>query len=352
MPALRFLLALLAVLAAAPARAVPAASTDPFQHELYAYGNSGDGWTGADGAYSVPLPDGRTAWLFSDTFLGEVRPDGSRPRSAPLIHNSIVVESDDGFETVIGSNAFGQPDAVADTPDGVASWYWMGDGTVEAGELRAFLFHFVPAPGPLVFQQIGVALARFSLPDLELIEIRLLPAAFVSGAAGGPVSYGSAILERDDHTYVYGVEDLRADKFLHVARAPAGDLLGAWEYWTGEEWSPLPTTAIRLLGGVANELSVTPWDDVYLLVAQDHAIGPDILAYRALDPWGPFEDGRVIFTTPETGGNILTYNAKAHPARGPPGALLVSYNVNSVEFGDVFRDVDSYRPRFVDVWLE
>jgi hypothetical protein len=228
----------------------------------------------------------------------------------------------------------------------------MGDGTVQQGELRAFLFHFVPVPGPLLFQQVGVALARFSLPDLTLRSVEPLPRAFVPGAAGGLVSYGSAILERDDHTYIYGVEDLRVDKFLSVARAPAGDVLGPWEYWTGTEWSAAPVRAARLLGGVANELSVTPWGDGYLLIAQDHAIGPDILAYDALDPWGPFEHGRVIFTTPETAGNIITYNAKAHPARGPPGAIMITYNVNSFVFDDVFRDVGLYRPRFVDVWID
>lgn len=39
-----------------------------------------DGWTGADSTFSVGLPDGRIVWLFSDTFLGPINPDGvSRP---------------------------------------------------------------------------------------------------------------------------------------------------------------------------------------------------------------------------------------------------------------------------------
>ena len=43
----------------------------------------GDGWTGADGTYSVALPDGRTVWMFGDTFLGRVNPDRSRPADTP-----------------------------------------------------------------------------------------------------------------------------------------------------------------------------------------------------------------------------------------------------------------------------
>ena len=30
-----------------------------------------DGWLGADAAYSIPLPDGRSVWIFGDTLYGE-----------------------------------------------------------------------------------------------------------------------------------------------------------------------------------------------------------------------------------------------------------------------------------------
>src|SRR4051794_32017888 len=49
------------------------------------YGDAGNHWTGADSTVSVPLPDGRNAWLFSDTFLGTVNADGSRPRTTPMV---------------------------------------------------------------------------------------------------------------------------------------------------------------------------------------------------------------------------------------------------------------------------
>ena len=35
------------------------------------------GWLGADGAYSIPMPDGRVLWLFSDTITGRIGEDGS-----------------------------------------------------------------------------------------------------------------------------------------------------------------------------------------------------------------------------------------------------------------------------------
>ncbi|MGH2829821.1 MAG: DUF4185 domain-containing protein [Actinomycetota bacterium] len=336
-------------MALAPARAV---ETDPFQDRLNAYGNTGQGWTGGDGTYSVPLPDGRTAWIFSDTFLGTVNPDGTRPAGSPLVHNSIIVESTKELTTFVGRDTAGNPRALIDTIDG-ASWYWMGDGTVEDSTegsiLRIFVFRFVRVPGPLLFQQIGVDLAELSLPDMTVRSVVRMPQAFAPGRGGGPVSWGAAILERPDHTYVYGVEDLRIDKRMYVARTPPGNLRGPWEYWTGSGWSPLPVLAVPVLSRVANEMSVSWAGGRFVAVAQENSAGPNILAWDAPAPHGPFAGERVLFTTPEPDGNIFTYNAKAHPQRSAPGSLVVSYNVNSFTFADLFADVSIYRPRFIVV---
>lgn len=336
-------------LAAALALALPVAARasshvapDPFGERLSAYGDTGVGWTGGDGAYSVPLPDGRTVWMFSDTFLGPVNPDGSRPRSAPLVNNSFVVESADGFETLVGGTQ-AAPRALVE-PSPRAGFYWMGDGTVEGDRLRAFVLQFVSAPLPFAFQQVGVGLATFTLPDLTLESVAPMPRAF-----GGTISYGAAILERHDATYVYGIEDLHSVKFLHLARAPAGDLLGPWEYWTAAGWSPSPALSARVLSGISNEFSVHAQDGRFLLIAQDRGIGADVIAFSAPAPEGPWGGRTVLFTAPESGGETFTYNAKAHPGRAPDGSLLVSYNVNTTDFNDLYADVRIYRPRFVDV---
>jgi hypothetical protein len=66
------------------------------------YGNSGIGWTGADSTYSTPLPDGRRLWIYSDTFLGPVNPDLSRPIDTPFLRNSMIVQDGARLETVHG----------------------------------------------------------------------------------------------------------------------------------------------------------------------------------------------------------------------------------------------------------
>jgi len=71
-------------------------------------------------------------------------------------------------------------------------------------------------------------------------------------------------------------------------------------------------------------------------------------------PTGPFDIYRVIYDPPEDENNpdIFVYNAKGHPHLSNPGEILISYNVNSFNFSDLFNDAGIYRPRFLTLSLE
>lgn len=339
---------LLALGLAISAEATPSASTDEGLTGMFAtYGDSGAGWTGGDGAYSVPLPDGRIVWIFSDTFLGSVNWDHSRPRSAPFIHNSAVIQQATSLTTTLNGGSFSSPAAWVspEINDGL-TFYWMGDGTIQNGRLHVFALRFAAAPTTFVFKQVSQDIASFLLPFLTLDSLTPVPAL---PTAGSVISWGAAITEDSDYTYIYGVEDLSFQKFLHVARAGPGEILGPWEFFDGTGWSSQAALSVRLLGGVANELSVTKTSDGYRLISQDLGIGADMLMFSATAPQGPWTDRQVVYTTPEPSGNIFTYNAKEHPEFGAPGEFLVSYNVNSFDVNDVYADVDNYRPRFVRI---
>src|SRR5947207_268389 len=78
-----------------PTQSPVAHPDDEFNSLFRAYGDSNsslDDWTGGDTTNSVPLPDGRDVWIFSDTFLGAVNPDGTRS-DPTFVHNSLVVQS-------------------------------------------------------------------------------------------------------------------------------------------------------------------------------------------------------------------------------------------------------------------
>ncbi|GAA2272292.1 hypothetical protein GCM10009853_027570 [Glycomyces scopariae] len=318
------------------------------------YGDTAGRWTGADSAYSVPLPDGSTAWLYSDTFMGEVNDDLSRPIDSPFLHNSIIVDAsavDDDLTTVTGGTE-AAPESLVKVPGGdeMQNWYWFGDGTVEGDTLQVMLLEFVKTgSGVFDFAFAGNAVASFDADTMALTAITDLPEP--------TVNWGSAIYEdpNDGYTYVFGVEDNQAQKYAHLARVPSGGLATApWEYFADGTWSADPDASSRILEGVSNEFSVQRYQGKFTLVTGDatEALSAKIVMYRSDDLEGPYTDKTVLYTTPETGGNVFTYNAKAHPQLGDGDTLVITYNVNSFVGDDLYADAHLYRPRYVDVDLE
>jgi Zn-dependent oligopeptidase/DNA-binding CsgD family transcriptional regulator/DNA-binding LacI/PurR family transcriptional regulator/serine/threonine protein phosphatase PrpC/DNA-directed RNA polymerase specialized sigma subunit len=320
---------------------------------LASYGDTGDGWTGADSTYSRRLPDGRHLWMFSDTFLGTVHPDGSRPATSPMVKNTFVVDDQGRMSTVHGGTA-DAPTAVVPSPKG--QMLWVGGGYVTGNVLNIMLVRFVNNdPDDLMW---GLTwdenvLARFDADDLSLIDLTPMPSQ-----AG---VMWSAWLDYDGtHTYVYGTEESGSDKYMHVARVSGDDLRARWEFFDGEGWTPNENDSARIMPGVANEYSVTRWRDRYLLITQDTSapFSAEIWAYLSDSPTGPFTSPTLVYRAPEAGAtgsfgdpNVYAYNAHEHPDLRSGDTLIVSYNVNSLDFEGVVSDVSKYRPRFVTVRL-
>lgn len=322
-----------------PGPPTPAAAPDPFFNRLFA--RTGGGWTGGDGTLSVPLGDGRTLWLFGDSFLGTVNPDGTRPEDTPLVRNCIVIQDGETLTTRTGNSPEAPEAFFPPLPPG--EWCWPADATVQNGKVRVIL-HSYRQGRPLLWdwQWTGTSVAELGLPQLE-IE-RITPLAVSNG-----VMYG-AILERAEATYIFGVEARGSARWMQVARAPPGDLLGAWAFFDGEGWSIDQAATRPVLDGVSTQFAVVDLADGLALVTMDNRVpfSADLVMYRAARPEGPWQGPCRIYRVPEADAAIAAYNPFIHPQFTAGGRLLVSYNLNHVsEPAALYRDASIYRPRFV-----
>ena len=304
---------------------------------------SGPGWIGGDSTYSVQLPDERTLWLFSDSLIGTVDADGDPAPGMAMVHNALVAEDDSGqLSTLVREG----PESFFPDPSGT-SYYWVQDAKVENGELVVFLSltRQVDEHG---FEWVRNTQARVALPDLTVTQID-------EPGFEGPVAWGAGLMSTATHTWVYGVEDREDAKYLHLARVPAGSLTdrSQWEYLGDGGWSDDPGASARLTEGVANELSVSPFRDGYLMISSDTSepFSPKINAWTACSPTGPWVEPQTIYETPESGGGHFTYNAHAHPELSEDGTLLISYNVNTFDFEELMSTPTIYRPKFITLDL-
>ncbi|GAA4628249.1 hypothetical protein GCM10023196_043780 [Actinoallomurus vinaceus] len=346
---------------------------------FYNYAHQNDGWTGGDGTYSLGGLYGHgRLWIFSDTFFPPVNSDDTRPRSAPMINNSIVEETSSGLTTHYqGTKAApvpNMPPAESDT------WFWAGAPHNSKGDLQIIYQKYRRfGSGQWDWGWDSNVLADFKNDNLTApIWLKRMPSEH-------GIAWGTSIRETEDvnepYTYIYGVEDVHTGpvddptgvyKYLHIARVPGRDLsdTGSWQYldehgdWMpSEEWS-----ARQMIAGtgnylpVSNEFSVSTLDEDYL-VTQDssEAFSGKIMLYSGCSPSGPFGAPTQLWTTTEGGpwgdygnGNVFTYNAKSHDSLSSGAfrfgaTLTISYNINSMNPDDLYADIKLYQPRFIKV---
>lgn len=301
-------------------------------------------WTGGDVAYSHILPDSRSFWLFGDSFVDTVFPDRRRPRGA-FIHSTIVLtDSLGGFNTLYnGTERNPKPFFEAEEPIQL----WPNCAFISKDEKTIYVMLVVIRAtgegGLFGFKVIGNAVGVLSLPDLTLTKtIRI--------SKDSAIDWSSGTYEEGDYVYIYGAESTKYNKFMHVSRTSRSNPFKKMEYYNGTSWVTDPKQSARLISGVSEQYSVFKYAGKYYLLSQAGVLlSPDIYLWDATSPVGPFTNKRKVYTTPQTGGNIITYNATAHTEFTKDGQLLVSYCTNSLNGNDIYKNADNYRPYFIRV---
>ena len=343
----------------APSDASDAAQFDRLWHDE----RNGPGWTGGDGAFSVRLDDGRIAWIFGDSFIGGVQPDGRRSPDWHLVRNTLVVQDGGCLSTAIGGTA--QTPTALIRPSDPEAWYWPQTATAD-GDLLHLLMQRVVRTGASSwdFAILGIDLVDLDLRSFTVAAVRSLP-------VDGSVLWGSSVLEAGDATYMYGVENTPYDARLYLARVDDRALAGPWQFYRGGErpWSAEARDAAPLLAAPADRsappapltgmpASVTAFTEPaggepegtepagVVLVNQAPVFGTAVTFRRAPAPQGPFGAPILVADAAPPPGSpeAFTYGARVHPQLAADGLQLLSWNVNS--FGDLLADASLYRPRF------
>ena len=324
------------------------------------------GWTGADGAYSVPLSDNLTLWLFGDTWLGDIR--NNEHVNATIVNNSVALQRGRPLHGASVDFYFGE------TPGGKAAafirpvdgrgWLWIYHGVLTPQGLYLFMVQIerTEKPPAAGFRIIGTWLGDVSNPgdlpeDWQITQHRIPWGSFSSSAA---TLFGSWLLRQDPWIYIYGTTEDVIDGFHHkymiLARAPSSGLakFDQWEFFVNGKWSADFTKAERLCAGVANEYSVSFLAALgkYVAVYSDSSSAGNIVARFALEPWGPWDDPVFLYQCPEArwSENIICYAAKGHPdISEATDELIVTYIANSTDFDTMVSDARLYRPRFLRV---
>ena len=323
-----------------------------------------NGWIGGDGAYSVALTPERTLWLFSDTWVGNVR-DGRRT-NVTMVNNTLALQNGRGananLQFIIRHDSDGKAVAFV-TPEDKHGWFWLQAGVCIDEHLFLFLTQIekTDAPGVFGFRQMGQSLGIVTNPLAPPFEWRVeqhrLPCTEFTSERHR--TFGAATLVDGAYLYIYGTdEDIRPGKlerYLTVARVPTNQVsdFSAWRYYAGGKWVIDFRKATRITDQMASECSVSflPKIGRYVLVYTDQGLSPKIQMQTSPTPWGKWSVPITVFECPEMARDkrLFCYAAKAHPSQATDDELMISYVVNSFDVAQVVTDASLYWPRFIRV---
>jgi hypothetical protein len=325
------------------------------------------GWVGADGAYSIPLTNDTTLWLFSDTLVGKVK-DGKRIETS-MINNSIALQrGTNPPQFFYGTNSLGKPASFITPQQGAkGDYFWLAHGVRTAQGLYFFLHRIVTTkPGtPFGFKQVDGWLACVANPEDSPPQWRITQTKvpFTSISPKSSLIFGGAVLSEGPFVYVFGgdsrpeAKKAGAPNGLVLARAPAdgfGDF-AKWQFLADGVWQGDSEKVTALFTNVGSEYSVSwlPARKAYAAV-NSQGIWGKILIRLAPALAGPWREPLEVYRCPEMewSSKAFCYAAKAHPElASAPDELLITYAANSWDFWNLFKDARLYWPRFVRVKL-
>jgi len=387
---------LFGVAAALFAACLPARAEEPIRETVVdaawdAVFNRTEGWIGGDAIYSTPLPRGDVLWLFADTIIGKVR-DGRRA-DLQMVNNTLArhalpqagaAPDPQSVKFLWGSpsdaekaKAWIVPEPVPGDAAPSKEWFWVGDALVAPSaqgrdRLIVFLWRIASTSGEVFgFRAVGNALAIIDDPAADWTtwrprQVVVTHAVPVSSADVGrkpEVTWGSKMLLIDEpagepQILIYGYRQPTKSPTqleLVLARAPAAAIeeMEQWQFRTVDAWSSSLDDAASQADGLTTEFSVTRIGTKeaprWVLIHSEPALGERIFARTARSPYGPWSARKEVYHVPgiDKEKKHFTYAAKAHPELSRPDELLVSYVVNSFDFGEGLTNAGIYRPRFI-----
>jgi hypothetical protein len=311
-------------------------------------------WAGGDAALSVRLPDDRLLWLFGDTFVGDVRDDGSRDDDTRIVRNSVVLTR--------GTCAVSATPGRATLPGRGSTWLWPTSAVVTATSAsgKAIVAVFTQrmrrtGDGAWDFARVGAAVVT--------LTVRRNGAASVAGVRDLPASdvlWGAATVVRRGTTYVYGTrtvdEPLVFGRELLLAQAPTATVRDqrTWSYRTATGWSARSTDAAVVLPartGVSTTPTVVVRGGSFRIVTKPQEFLDDrVVEMTSSTPYGPWTM-RTLFRSASTGARP-TYSPTvvATDGRGLDVVVISRTSTSATALMDdatltvpLFRDVDLAR---------
>lgn len=315
-----------------------------------------NGWCASDATISLPLPDGKTLWLFGDSFIGEKTGMFSiNPLHSRMINNSAVLE-DSSSLTAYYQGTLANPFSFIPA-DGNA-FFWPEHAVIENDTLKVFavrVTYYNNNNSGFNFKVGTTYIAYYKYPGLTYITTKNIPSL-----TDTTMRFGACICRSGEFTYIFGVKDTTSGgmtwPLLYLARVRQS-VDEPWEFYAGSDtWSGDCRNA-KPLGDrpMSESFYVYEKDGKFFLIMHEIWLVGKLYILEAdkiTGPWNRVSSGgrETLFAVIKPYPNLFSYNLFAHPHFVNDDKILISFNVNTSDFFSIYSDTRNYRARFY--WLD
>ena len=306
-------------------------------------------WGGGDGAEPIPIDNGRTLWLFGDTYLGG-GPYGGPLDNQGFVHNSMVVQYDGSCFAYLfrGDPNSGWYSAIPEPSD--SDYYWPNAAAFDrvSGVLSivAMRVHTVTPGDPFGWELVGVDVLHYKVsPSLTLLNTERL---FTYGTADR-AQFGTNLLVDQGVVYLYGCAQSEPTECF-VAQTDAAMPASSLRFWSNGGWVTTLDAAdpISLEDPVGTQLHVARVGDGYIASNQIPLLGSGTWAWWGPTATGPFAPIGQLWDANDAPYGPLHSNWFSYGGRvinTSAGAIGV-FSVNTAD-DEASRVAGVYGPRFV-----
>lgn len=337
-----------------------------------AFGNRIGPLIGWDNPHIYPLGPDRWLWIVQDAYLAYNGRDGHLHDDAGYQIQNLAILQEGTCWTLVHR---GTPEhrinfePGTNTEQTAKHFFWPLGGARSGDRLLVFWQEMVlsdppPPPGDgIIRHPVATWIAEYD-PD-TLVRRTFEPAP----DDGVFPSYGFAVAEDADHSYLFGNSNLlnfaREGGFLagnhsatemYLARVRRGALDDAPEYWSGERWSgdAADATTISKRFFAENTMQPLRWGDRWFSVTKENGMaGSELVVDVADRPEGPW---RTVYQAPIAARSAdeskLTYQPIILPWSDPDVGLDIVISENAEVWKEAVRSPALYRPSVHRIVLE
>jgi len=299
------------------------------------------------------LLDGRSVWVYGDTFLGS--PDET---NRTLLSDSwswtYDMDASDGIAGFLEpldsvsaprmllpetdeERAFNEAhlgDNCSSSPCGARWALWPTSIVEDVERERALVFYSLvyARPGSWNFDGVGQSIAIWNDPEQPLERPVIDPLAEHPTLLfeDGDPAFGSAAVIHGDYLYSYGCKLREDQKPCKLGRVEIEHLYdrSRWQYFAGDAWSSNIDAASTVFNG--NDMMTVGWN-AYLgryLAVYSRVFSNSVVMRTAETLEGPWSSEEVLFTAqkPLVGDNVYDALAHAEYARDDGRIIYVTYS--------------------------